>query len=323
MQNTRRVRPGMSLVEMLVVLAILAILIAIVLPAVQSAREAARRMTCQNNLKQVGLALQGHANAHGALPSLYNGSFLPIPRTGLDEFRFHSWRSAILPQLEATPTSNALNFTLPATAAENQTAVNVSLGAFTCPATANPTGTVPVFVSPGATPQGTAARADYEVVGGIRVAARVQPGPILGGVEFGAWGEPSYEGITYQIIRCRDPRLSDLTDGLAHTALVAERAGRPDLYRRGKPVEVFDAMSGVGMDGHQAAWAFSTGFSWVVLPQPPVGVNSTNYGVYSFHAGGAHVALGDGSVRFLKDSTDPAIVKALATRAGAERVTDD
>ena len=326
-----RGRSGLTLVETLVAISIVGVLAAVLIPAVQASREAARRATCQDHLKQVGLAVQEHANGRGALPSLYNGTFLPQPRWLLDEFHFHSWRSAILPGLEGAATHAALNFALPATVPANRTAVNVALATFACPSTSNPTRVVPDIgewtgsrlpMSP-STPRGTAARADYEAVGGIQVAVQTKISSDLACYEFGAWGEPTYDTATGAVIRYRSARLADITDGLGQTILVAERSGRPDLYRAGKLVRAWDPAATVDtMDQHQATWALSTHFNWLLLPQFG-GVNASNYGIYSFHPGGAHVAPADGSVRFLRDSVAPAVLKALVTRAGAEVVPAD
>src|SRR5687768_17448961 len=113
-----------TLVEMLVLLSVIGLLMALLLPAVQTARESGRRTTCLNNLHQLGLASQSYEGAHGSLPSLYNGTFLPQPRNGLDEFHFHSWRTALLPQLEQPALSDALDLSLPATDVKNQFAIN-------------------------------------------------------------------------------------------------------------------------------------------------------------------------------------------------------
>ena len=321
-------RSGVTLIEILVVISILGLVVGLLIPAIQSSREAARRATCQNNLKQVGLALQSHASSQGVLPSFYNGSLLPQPRWALDEFHFHSWRAAILPHLEASTIAGALNFALPSTVAANQTAVNIRLAVFNCPTTGNRGRVVPAIAPWGASmavpfPSGTAAQSDYEAVGGIQVARQTRGSNDLSIIEMGAWGEPTYEYETGKSLRYRPARLSDISDGLANTILVAERAGRPDVYQRGKPVEPYVFNSPQGMDNHQAAWAISTHFWWVVLTLPTARVNDSNYGVFSFHQGGAHVTLADGSVRFLKESTAPAVLKSLTTRSGAEIVAAD
>src|SRR6476661_881125 len=112
--SMRHNRLGFTLTEVLFVIAIVAVLIAMILPAVQSAREASRRMTCQNNIRQIVVALQSHEARRGRLPSLYNGTFLPQPGDGMDEFHFHSWRSAILGELEQPSIVGSIDWSLPA-----------------------------------------------------------------------------------------------------------------------------------------------------------------------------------------------------------------
>lgn len=100
--------------------------------------------------------------------------------------------------------------------------------------------------------------------------------------------------------------------------LVGERAGRPDSYRRGQPDDPYPAPPGEGPDHHQAAWGISTHIWWLIF-QNDQAVNETNAtGLYSFHSSGAHVALADGSVRFLSESTSPEVLSALATRSAGD-----
>ena len=319
---TTRKRSGFTLIEILVVIAIVGLLLAMLLPAVQASREAARRSMCQNNLRQVGLALHSQATTQAILPALYNGDFLPQPRFAPDEFHFHSWRSAILAQLEQAPLAAQLNFNQAATMAANQTAINVSLEVFVCPSTSNPTRVIPDIYqwNGGAIPVtkvGTAARNDYEVVGGIRVSAQLTTSLDLSQVAFGPWGEPTYDLVTGAALSYRKAWLADITDGLSQTILVAERAGRPDLYQNGTLSQPYQPDGDNNMDPHQAAWDVSTHFWWIVLGQGTA-VNATNRGIYSFHPGGAHVALADGSVRFLKETTGLPLLRSLVTRSGAE-----
>src|SRR5918997_6627644 len=122
---TYRDRSGLTLIEILVVVSIVGLLVALLLNAVQSSREAARRATCQDHLRQIGVALQSHESIHQTLPALYNGGFLPQPRRALEEFHFHSWRTEILPQIEQPNLFAQLNINVPTTVASNQTAINV------------------------------------------------------------------------------------------------------------------------------------------------------------------------------------------------------
>jgi prepilin-type processing-associated H-X9-DG protein len=267
-----------------------------------------------------------HESASRALPSLYNGSFLPQPRSPVDEFNFHSWRTVILPELEQSSLFDSLNIALPTTTMENQTALNISLTVFLCPSTSNYNPTVPGILewNDGKLPVkviGTAARSDHELVGGVYVLPQNRTSSLdLRGVRFGAWGEPTYNPVTWASLRYRKARLADVTDGLTNTLLIGERAGRPDYYRRGEQPDPYPyrdpAAHGQG-DG-QAAWATSTHFLWTLYDSN----QSINYmnatGIYSFHPGGANAAFADGSVRFLKETTSPAVLTAIGTRAGAE-----
>jgi prepilin-type processing-associated H-X9-DG protein len=317
-------RPGITLLETLVVIGIIGILVSILIPAVQYVREISRRMTCQNNLRQVVLGVQNHDSAHAALPSLYNGTFLTLPPRPVDAFYFHSWRTAILPELEQNPLHDALVFSVPATDEANQTSVNTKVPIFVCPSASNPTTIVRDL---GAWNDGrpalsgrTAARSDYEVVYGVLFS----PSSPLGApnIKVGPWGE-SKEYTSQTPNPVRTARLRDIADGLSQTMLIAERAGRPDLYERGQPVAPYPQVTGRMMDHHQAAWAISTHSGWLTLWSEN-SINKTNRGgVFSFHTGGANTGLADGSVRLLSESTDQETANALATRSSGDIVSLD
>ena len=131
---------GFTLIELLVVISIIAVLIALLLPAVQSAREAARRAQCVNNLKQIGLGLFNYESANGVFPPGYiDYQNNPIFTPDLDMGPGWGWAAMLLPYVEQQPLYNAINFSLgitvasnPASAA-NSTAVVVTLGVFQCP----------------------------------------------------------------------------------------------------------------------------------------------------------------------------------------------
>jgi len=326
--EVRRVRSGFTLIEILVVIFIIGLLVALLLPAVQWAREAARKLTCTNNVRQIGLAVQSYESLNEALPDLYNGSFLPQPRHVYDEYHFFSWRTSILPQLGETSIHSSLDMSLPATVGANQAAINMEIPVFLCPSTKNKNSTVPdispfptSFVGPESFPRGTAARNDYEVIGGILV-ERIRSSTDFSSILFGAWGEPNYVRGGWIWGRSRRALLSDITDGLSNTILVGETAGRPDLFEKGQPMKPYRDIEKYNspMTPHQAAWAVSTLFVTIVHPRGHA-VNETNkQGLFSFHSGGANVALADGSVRFLAESTDEKVLTALVTRAGGEAV---
>jgi prepilin-type N-terminal cleavage/methylation domain-containing protein len=323
---------GITLVELMVVIGIVGILVAILIPAIQYVRESARRSICQNNVKQIALAIQNHESLNRAIPSFYNGTFLIQPRTAIDEFHFHSWRTAILPQLEQDALYQTIDMALPATVAENQLALNTPLKVFVCPSTSVRNAVVPNVmefnVGIGQFPVrsiGTAARSDYEAVAGVQY----PPSPPrvnsldFRGVKWGAWGEPKYDA-TGNSLAPRAAQFRDISDGLSNTMLFSERAGRPDLYRSGEPVDPYPYSNpNAGMDHHQAAWGISTHIWWLIQSHDQ-SINATNAtGTYSFHDSGAYVGLADGSVRFLSKDTDPKNLSALATRSSGDVVQLD
>lgn len=320
-------RAGVTLIEIIVVIGIIGLLFAILIPAIQFSRESARRIVCQNNLRQIVLGIANHESANATLPSLYNGTFLAEPRNALDEFHFHSWRTAILPQLEQNTLFNAIDLSLPATDPANQASLNIVVPTFVCPSASNPNPVVPDIMAfnDGNFPTqivGTAARSDYEAIGGVSF--KPSGTADLQNVKFGAWGEPKSYYAFQTSNTFRKPRLRDLTDGQSNTILVAERAGRPDSYRRGKPVDPYPYSSpGNGMDHHQAAWGLSTHFWWLVSWHEQ-SINEDNaHGIYSFHASGANAGLADGSVRFLSESVNQDTLNALLTRSSGEIVPLD
>jgi len=324
------IRRGLSLIEVLVVLTIVGLLLALLMPAVQKSRESARRATCQNNLRQQALAIQNFESAYGTLPALYNGDFQPLPRSVMYEFHHHSWRTAILPQLELGSLYERIDRSSPATIPANQVHVNVPVPSFLCPSTSSPSEIVPeVFLFNGgglATEVvGTAARSDYEAVGGFQqigaLPSHAATGPLTG-MRFGVWGEPRYDhsNNTFKVLSYRVARFRDVTDGLSNTLLIGELAGRPDRYEKGKLIDAYPPDDpGTGMDTHAATWEISTHFVWLVGYAE---INTANHrGFYSFHDAGANAAFADGSVRFLSETTSMETLSAMCTRSSGEVVT--
>lgn len=323
-------RDGLTLIELLVVMVIIGLLLAITIPAVQSVREASRKSSCQNHLRQIAIAVQAHESSAGALPPLYFGSFLQQPRNALDEFHFHSWQTAILPEVEQVGLYDQIDLNKPATDSSNQANLNATVSEFHCPSFPNPSLVVSDILawndaSPAVTKVGTASRSDYEAVAGVNFP---QPVPSvssdLRGIRFGVWGEPRYDIATGKSKSYRKARFRDVSDGLSNTIMVGERAGRPNWYRRGKPVDPYPYSNpNNGMDHHQAAWGISTHIWWMIFSSDQ-SINDTNAtGIYSFHNSGANVALADGSVRFLSEQIDQKTLQALATRSSGDQVDLD
>src|SRR3954449_12874833 len=166
-------RRAFTLIEILVVIAIIGLLVALLLPAVQSSREASRRLQCTNNLKQVGLALLNYESSHKRYPSGYVSTF---DGSGNDTGPGWGWASMILPQMEQPSLFNAVNFNLPIEAPANGTARVATLSAFLCPSDPSPTAFTAVRRDLGTgAPTGTLcalAPANYIGVNGIS-----EPGP--------------------------------------------------------------------------------------------------------------------------------------------------
>ncbi|MFN7289444.1 MAG: DUF1559 domain-containing protein [Pirellula sp.] len=325
-------RKGVTLVEVLVVLAIVGALMALLLPSTQAARESARRVYCQNNMRQSAIAIQSFESSRKRLPSLYNGSFefqgstKLFPEKYWDEYHFHSWQTALLPQLEQSSFYDRLDTEVAASSPSNQSNVRTELSVFLCPSTSNYTRFRPVLQYSPNIEIGTSARSDYEAIGGIKLGTE-SIGVMLSNIKVdqGVWGLPRHvrgrsvdQDGSYDAPRRTHFR--EVTDGLSNTIVIGEIAGRPDIYKRGK------FSSQYGSDNHpiiNSAWAISGTYSAILLNDLPT-VNDTNDGgLYSFHNSGANVGFADGSIRFLPDSTDSKTLYAFSTRAGSEVASSD
>lgn len=324
----RAVRHGATLPDTISMIAIVGVVLAIVMPVLFRDRESSRLNSCSSNLRKVAEATLNSEKTTGQLPDLYNGSFLKQAPCTLDEYHYHSWRTMLLPYLDQSSLRSRIHFSFAAVATINRPAINTYVSVFVCPSSSNPTEIVRDIpeCNNGLTTNlvGTAARCDYEVVGGLNPSSLPFRWDDL---KFGAWGEP-LERLDRDLyvrtppLRYRNAQLSDITDGLSNTLLIAERAGRPDLYKKGKPVLPYSkSPNNLGMDHHQAAWAVSTSFGWLLVSDVK-GINqSNNEGLFSFHTAGANAAMADGSIHFLSDSTDQEVLNAIVTRASNEVVS--
>ncbi|MDX1930291.1 MAG: DUF1559 domain-containing protein [Pirellulaceae bacterium] len=322
-----RGRSAFTLVELLVVIAIIGILVGLLLPAVQAAREAARRMSCSNNIRQLGLALHNYESAHKVIPPSRISISSPVV------FQ-QSWVSMILPFIEQNTVYSAYQHGQPWFAAVNDPLTTVKLPTMTCPSAPSdreyPTQNLYSAITNNTR---TSARpiwgySDYGSINAVRNAAFVASGlPSLGAREvFGAMGRGP-AGVKFATI----------TDGLSNTIVVAEGAGRPGVYVSGKKVMnprtgniAFgtpftadgwgwaDINGGFSIDGANAAGLqndTSSNGTTTLVTGGNCFMNCTNDSeLYSFHTGGAQFLFGDGSVQFLSQSINGATFVALLTR---------
>ena len=292
-------RRAFTLVELLVVIAIIGILIALLLPAVQAAREAARRMSCSNNLKQIGLGLHMYHDTHKTLPP---GWIAFDPGSGQPHWFGEpgwGWGARILPYMEqAALYKNLIDFNRPITDPANAQARETEIAVYRCPSdTGEGTFTLEgggLYVGSGSFAPVQLAVGNYlGMFGTLDFHETCPSGPCDG-----------HGTLIYQ--RCI--RFRDMTDGLSQTFVVGERSRK------------LAAGTWVGMvTGGQHAPARICG----VATYPP---NSEDQPVHYFHnfssrhTSGTHFLAGDGSVKLIAESIDQDVYHALATRDGGEVV---
>jgi prepilin-type N-terminal cleavage/methylation domain-containing protein/prepilin-type processing-associated H-X9-DG protein len=322
-------RKAFTLIELLVVIAIIGILVALLLPAIQAAREAGRRASCQNNIRQLALAVHGYHDLHTELPPLYTTgrNAKAALSFGLETY---SWRVLVLPNIEEQALYDSINFAEVATHTSNQLPLNHVVNLFLCPSTPRSSSVVRGLW------QGrsqfnearTAATADYNGSGGYVEAGIATRQSICDpsitehfweeSLVPGVFGEVVYGTAVWEPPTVRTTSFRQITDGLSQTALILERSGLPDQYFEGDAkFEPHDPPE-YRTWGNVGLWAISgcVQFNQIYHQTHKPLVNFDNMlGLYSFHPGGAHVALADGSVQLLSDATDANLVLALVSRA--------
>jgi prepilin-type N-terminal cleavage/methylation domain-containing protein len=313
-------RRGFTLIELLVSIAIIGILIALLLPAVQAAREAARRMACANNLKQLGLAAQNYHDTHLTFPPGAVGPLSPaFPQYAA--LKHHALGTFLLPYLEQQALADQYRWDVSWFDLPNQPVVNKQLSIWQCSSALATNrfmdGSDPTVTPPPQSPfSGTAACGDYAGMGVVDKDL-AQTGLI--GLLSGPRDERGhYEGV-FPVNAAR--RMADIPDGTTQTILIAECAGRPQLFWQGRKQVQNKWLSG-------APWASrNLLFGRGATPDGsgffgPCAVNCTNdREVYSFHPGVANTVLADGSVQRLSANINIRVFAGLVTRAGGEVVS--
>jgi prepilin-type N-terminal cleavage/methylation domain-containing protein/prepilin-type processing-associated H-X9-DG protein len=294
-------RRGFTLIEILVVITIIGVLIALLIPAVQSAREAARKLQCSNNLKQIGLGIIQYEHSYRQLPLVSVPTIFGYRTPNLSS---HGWASSILPYLEQETVYSRIDFKRPANHRTNIPAVSTVLPVFLCPATDRVArdGQKHLVILEFAV-------TDYAATRVVRTSADEVHSP-------GAWGEPILgDPESVHPTHYRRVSLTDVLDGTSQTTLAGEAAGLPVTYSGGGegPWQRDDFNFGSGRWGSagHGIQILRTDHDWGTI-------NFRNSSIYSFHPGGANVVFCDGSVHFLREGTDPFVVEALVTREAGD-----
>ena len=309
---------GFTLIELLVVIAIIAILIALLLPAVQQAREAARRSQCKNNLKQIGLALHNYHDTHSVFPPGYINEIDGNPTTNTEystaitsEYSAWGWGAFILPYIEEAGLYNQLGIgsVRMADALADATRLNLmeqAMTAFRCPSDPAPNrnSTKTLRDSGGAWRQ--IATANYIAVNTTRTWHGGGSNPYICGPGLGAlnqWspppGDTTYPNGTFW--RDSKVRIRDIIDGTSNTLLIGER-----VWELGNPAGgTYDCRAGVALgtriDNEQTT--VDRGLGTVAMPIN-FGDSRCVRGFSSMHEGGSHFLVCDGSVRFVSENIE-------------------
>jgi len=317
------IRSAFTLIELLVVIAIIAILIGLLLPAVQKVRESAARMSCQNNMKQLGLGLHNYSSANGYFPP----GALRAPNTGAVTAFYqkfgvtrngvrHSWSVFVLPYMEQDNVYRMYNFNEDWAAAANDAVRATPMKMWNCPSTPGGMKTFTRSVSiptgaGGGTRTITIASGDYAPNNGYDTALET-----AGLVDVC----PNRNGVLDVNVSLSIP---EIRDGTSNCLLLSEDAGRPDKWQAGVMTATNGQLDG-GWADHDNEY-ITHGFNAAGTTNPgPCHTNCTNNNeVYSFHNGGANHVFGDGSVRFIRSSMDIRQFVKLLTFAGQEVVTVD
>ncbi len=319
MTHTRR---GFTLIELLVVIAIIAVLIALLLPAVQSAREAARRAQCLNNLKQLGLALHNYHESMNAFPPGYISR--PDPVTHVNDGPGWGWIALTLNQMEGSPVYNSVNFVLNIEFPANQTARHTVIAGLLCPSDAwrQDLFTVVDNTTTSTTPGAAICNvASSNYVGSV---GSGDPSSLYPWTNDSPPGRDNGNGIFF---RNRSITIAQIIDGTSQTFAAGERSQNLSraswtgaVTNAAVPLVNLQAEAGLDPEGSGALVISHTGEGHG--PNSPSGLaHGDQY--WSMHPGGANFLFADGSVRFIKEFVGFGIFQALATRAGGEVLSAD
>ena len=301
-------RRGVTIVEVLAIVAVIGVLVALLLPAIAAGREAARQTRCRNNLKQIGLGLHAYHDGVGSLPMGYvrSGPHSASTSPGW------GWSALVLARMEASTLANSCNFSIPIEWAENLTSRTASVATYICPSDWN-TGLFTAIREDGS-PICPASSMSYAGNFGREVRLR--------GVSVDIADAPTHGNGLFLCNRVI--RLGDVTDGLSGTIAVGERGS---LLTRVPWAGAIDrAVCTISPDSPSQSDGVSLAAVQPLAHLDDIGINDPNAdpdNFFSAHPGGAQFLMADGSVRFIRKSVSISVLRALASRDYGEAISQD
>ena len=314
-----RPRPAFTLIELLVVIAIIAILIALLVPAVQKARAAAAMTQCQNNMRQLGLALHGFHDAN----KVYPASGWTQAGPGNPAGKFVGWRPLTLPFIEQDNLQKLYDFNSNWWEGTNPVAAAVPVNVYQCPAVPQRKEVMSAIAKaprPAMTYTNPIAPTDYEAIMGVQPASINLHLPT-----------PLYTSTNRFSVMSRNSRsrMTDVTDGTSSTIMVVECAARPLVFRQSYAQVGLDNDQGIGWADSEGAFSFdgAKGDGSAEGCGPAGGCTASmnrknDNEPYSFHPGGANFLFADGHVQYVSESIPLVTLAALCTMNAAEIVGD-
>ncbi|MFO0930149.1 MAG: DUF1559 domain-containing protein [Gemmataceae bacterium] len=307
-------RRGFTLIELLVVIAIIAILIGLLLPAVQKVREAAARMQCSNNLKQIGLALHNFHDTNGTFPA----SGWTTVGPGNPGGKYVGWRPLLLPYLEQENLRRIYDFNVNWWEGTNPTTAAIPVKVYQCPSapSRSVTSAVAKAPRPAITFPAPLGVTDYEAIMGVQPAS----------VNATLYNAGNRYSVMY---RNSQVRLTNVSDGTSTTIAVVECAARPVVYRLGKEQPALSNDQGIGWADSEGPFSLD-GASGDGMQEGCTPANGCSYPInrkndnepYSFHTGGVNCLFADGHIQFVRETVDLPTFAALCTAAAGEVIAN-